>query len=66
MYDRASRRDRVIVVNYSIVICPVIAVSLSSRCELLLGGPSIHARCSQLPFRGKDSNPHSEIQNLAS
>lgn len=36
--DRAAGRDRVIVIDYSVVICPVPAVSLSSRCERSCSG----------------------------
>lgn len=36
--DRATCRDRVIIIDYSVVICPVPAVSLASHCERCCSG----------------------------
>jgi hypothetical protein len=43
---------------YSVFRCPVGTVSLSFRCELSLGKPSIHVCCSQLRFGSRESNSH--------
>ena len=50
---------------YSIVM-PRHTVSLSFRCELALGEPSIHLCFSRLRFGLRESNSHDQVQSLAS
>ena len=65
--DRATCRDRVIIIDYSVVIRPVLAVSLASHCERYCSGDRRFTRDAvSVQFREKDSNLRSEFQRLAS
>ena len=57
--ERLARR------GYSIVM-PRHTVSLSFRCELVLGEPSIHLCCSRPRFGLRESNSHDQVQSLGS
>jgi hypothetical protein len=45
-------------------MAPAGTVSLSFRCERLLGEPSIHLCCSRLQFGLRESNSHFQGQSL--
>ena len=65
--NRATCRDRFIIVDYLIVIRPVLAVSLASHCERCCSGDRRFTRDAvSVQFRVKDSNPRHALQRRRS